>query len=82
MKKEILCKECNHLIGVETLCDTCGVNLDIYDLSLMKPPIKLEFMGTQYDFCKYQCLLKFIEEEFKKQQPKDDRFELGQTMED
>lgn len=71
MIKHINCDKCNQSIITECICDTCGKYLDMYDIKLMPAPIELHYKdGVIYDFCNYTCLLKFIVEEIKKQQPK------------
>jgi YHS domain-containing protein len=73
MKKEIFCNKCNGKVGINYYCDTCSNNLITKYYGI---PITIEFSyghnldGTEYHFCDYQCLLQFISEELKKQQPK------------
>jgi hypothetical protein len=62
--KEEFREHCLH-IEEETICDTCGTNLDMYDI-----PIELQFYGTDYDFCNLKCLSIFINEELKKSEEK------------
>jgi len=54
------------------ICDTCEQNLDMYDIKLMKPPIKLNYYSTDYDFCNYKCLLTFVIQEINKENPRND----------
>ena len=72
------CRKCNtHHVNVitnETLCDTCGKQLSINGQIICEigknTIINLEINNTNYDFCNYSCLLQFIVEELRKQQPK------------
>jgi YHS domain-containing protein len=60
-------REVNQVIGIK--CDTCGKNTQ--ENSYV--PIHIEFSyghdldGATYDFCSYECILKFITEELKKE---------------
>jgi len=74
MKKEINCKECDSFLSEETICDTCGKQLSIdgqliYEIGNVTL-INLKLNSTEYDFCSYQCLLKFIVKELKKEKEK------------
>ena len=69
MKDPVKCQHCGSIMDTFYTCDTCGEDL------LMKHhgiPITVEFSygheldGTEYHFCCYQCLLKFVIEELKK----------------
>ena len=75
MKKARICKHCHTGFADIYLCDTC-------EKDLLKEfdgvPITHELDGEEYHFCDYTCLLKFVIEELKKTQPKDDRFEYGE----
>jgi hypothetical protein len=71
MIKETLCKECANVLIVDYYCDTCETKLTtnghfVWKLG-MSTSIELGVNGTEYDFCNYQCLLKFILEELKKE---------------
>jgi predicted RNA-binding Zn-ribbon protein involved in translation (DUF1610 family) len=77
MKKTQQCTECNQNLPVDYYCDTCGNNLTqkrnhyIQELgksiAVRDSSIILNFNEVGYDFCNYQCLLKFILEELKKE---------------
>jgi hypothetical protein len=60
-------REHNTVIGHK--CDTCGKSTEDGN----SIPIRIEFSyghnldGAIYDFCKYECLRKFIIEELKKE---------------
>lgn len=60
-------REVNKLIGHK--CDTCGKSTEQGE----SIPIRIEFSyghdldGAYYDFCNYDCLLKFVIEEIKKE---------------
>jgi len=60
-------REHNTVIG--TKCDTCGKSTEEGEFI----PIHIDFGyghpldTSEYDFCSYQCLLKFIIEELKKE---------------
>lgn len=59
------------------VCDTCGENLTMYDITLSSPPIELNYKdGTRYDFCNLKCLTEFIRNEIKKRNP-ETRFLYG-----
>jgi hypothetical protein len=64
MRIENSCKECMHIINEETICDNCGKQLSNNGYIFREigeiPPIELDLCNTKYDFCSYQCLLKFI----------------------
>ncbi len=70
MKKEIQCKECNNTLIVECYCDTCSAQLTNdghFTYEVGKPTIiELRINGTEYEFCNWKCLLKFVIEEIKK----------------
>jgi hypothetical protein len=59
------------MINEETLCDTCGKQLSCHGYIIREigkiPPMELDLFDTKYDFCSYQCLLKFIGDEIKKE---------------
>jgi hypothetical protein len=67
MNKTILCVHCQQPQIVETVCDTCGENIDMADIKLIMP-IKLNYFLTDYDFCGLNCLFQFISNELEKQQ--------------
>lgn len=79
MKKNKRCEECGGHNFEEYNCDTCEKNLlsAFYGV-----PITVEFSygheldGSEYHFCNYKCLLRFITQELRKQS-KDERFEFG-----
>jgi YHS domain-containing protein len=56
-------------------CDTCGDNLITKFLGI---PITISFGygsnldGEEYHFCSYKCLLKFVLNENKKENPRND----------
>lgn len=80
MKKEIMCEECLRSKYTETICDTCGNLITSYGYKICSlgeiRNIILSIEETSYDFCSYQCLLKFIVEELKKNQPKENENEI------
>lgn len=69
MKKETTCLECNTIYETNYYCDTCGDNLITKYHGI---PIEISFSyghyldGTNYHFCKNECLLQFIINELKK----------------
>jgi YHS domain-containing protein len=71
MKKDITCPQCNSVSSTEILCDTCGKNLVA---EFHGVPITTEFSyghpldGSEYNFCNYRCLLRFIVAELNKMQ--------------
>jgi len=67
MIKYNICESCKKSIEIEIICDTCGKTL--YPNDNIKPMINVIILGTDYHFDNYSCLLKFIIEELKKQQP-------------
>jgi hypothetical protein len=70
MKKEILCESCLHVISEETICDTCGKEISIYGQLIYEigkiPIINLVIDNTNYDFCDYECTIKFLTKEKEK----------------
>jgi len=70
MKKQMQCTECGQQSNSDYYCDTCGDNLITKCQGI---PITISFGygsnldGEEYHFCNYQCLLKFIVEELKKE---------------
>jgi len=62
-----------HNIIIGTKCDTCGKSTESGEFI----PIRIEFGygsnldGEAYDFCSYQCLLRFIIDELKKENKND-----------
>ena len=66
MKRRFYCVTCRQP-EYETVCDTCGDNLDMCDIKLMTPPIKLVYDGIECDFCNLKCLSDFINLEFTKE---------------
>jgi YHS domain-containing protein len=69
MKKETICIECNNIPEINYFCDTCSDNLIAKYRGI---PITINFSyghdldGEEYHFCNNECLLIFINEEFKK----------------
>ncbi len=70
MIRKVTCNECNQVKTVEYICDTCGEKTIQKFFGI---PITISFGyghildGEEYHFCSYQCLLKFIIEELKKE---------------
>jgi hypothetical protein len=59
------CKECGHTEShYETICDVCGTQLSSHGYIVREMgsffPLKLTMGGTDYDFCDFKCILKFI----------------------
>ena len=80
MKKNVVCEDCGGHGFEEYNCDTCEKDL----LSAFHGiPITVDFSygneldGSTYHFCDYKCLLRFITQELRKQNPVDERFEFG-----
>lgn len=71
-KYKLVTKKVNEFVGL--VCDECGKTL--YDDRL---ELHLVTFGedSEYHFCSYSCLLKFIVEELKKETPVDERFIYG-----
>jgi len=71
MRKENYCKECNHSLGDEVICDTCGKQLSMFGNIIYKigkdNPLHLLINNTDYDFCNFKCLKIFIDTELKKE---------------
>lgn len=65
---EVCNRGINHVVGYK--CDTCGEDLLVKFLGV---PITINFSyghdldGSEYHFCAYSCLLKFITDELHKQ---------------
>lgn len=70
MKKEIKCKECNHIWANNYYCDNCTKDLL---LNFRGIPITIDFGyphnldGSEYHFCNYKCLKEFIDKEINKE---------------
>ena len=78
MKKEKICKSCHQVREERYLCDTCGGDLfAVYYGVPFTLDCRTDLDETQYHFCSFTCILKFIVEELKKTQPKETRFEYG-----
>jgi len=79
------CEECHamhkHLINTEIICDTCGTQLStgghLIDEIEKDTIIELTINYVNYEFCNYQCLLKFITAELKKERNDGDEREEG-----
>ncbi len=70
MRKETKCETCYNSLYIDIFCDTCGEKLTnhgflIYEIG-KSTNLKLNINSTDYDFCNYRCLLKFIIDEIKK----------------
>ena len=72
MKKIHRCKKCDCIDDTSFICDTCEESVAPYELCLL-----IGGSANEYHFCNYQCLLKFIVEELKKESPTDERFIYG-----
>ena len=71
------CNACNHTESHdEIVCDVCGTQLSSGGYIIQecgnKFPIEMTFNGIECAFCNWQCLLKFILEEIKKENPRTD----------
>jgi YHS domain-containing protein len=70
MKVAKWCDACNQSVIATFNCDTCGEDLRVKYYGV---PITVEFSyghpldGSEYHFCNYSCLLKFIVSELGKQ---------------
>jgi hypothetical protein len=64
MKEIVRCVQCGCTADTLYKCDTCGESNWLPNLTLI---VDLE----EYHFCNYQCLLKFIVEELKKEKLND-----------
>jgi hypothetical protein len=68
MKKHILdssCEICGHTESHdETVCDVCGNQLSCHGYNAREIgspfPLELIIYNSQYNFCNYTCLFKFI----------------------
>lgn len=53
---------------VKHLCDTCGKDILINDVTLLlSPSIKLHYTGESYEFCSIICAITFLSDEMNKQ---------------
>jgi YHS domain-containing protein len=70
MRKERTCDCCNKVVKDDFFCDTCEEDLLTKYLGV---PITINFSygheldGSEYHFCNFSCLLKFIATELMKQ---------------
>ena len=65
MKKYIKCDKCYSLINTNIVCDTCGEICEFHEIG--ETALILKINDSEYHFCNYSCLLKFILEELKKE---------------
>jgi hypothetical protein len=66
------CKECGHTESHTVLiCDTCGTQLGQNGYIIKEVgslfPLELTMGGTDYIFCDFKCILKFIIDELTKE---------------
>lgn len=69
MKETIKCTQCGCAVDILYKCDTCG-------LKQWLPVLTFTVDLTEYHFCNYSCLLKFIVNELKKQPQKGEKDEI------
>lgn len=69
------CEFCGFMHYERTVCDTCGQNVSETNVR-----VGLRVRDTDYHFCNYQCLSKYIIEQLK-HESKDDRFIYGEEKE-
>jgi hypothetical protein len=62
MREVMKCESCEHPIHINFKCDMCG-NAPCF--------LHLSVFDTDYDFCNWKCLLKFIVAELRKESGND-----------
>lgn len=66
MENNIKCDKCHSLLDTNTVCDTCEKICEFHEIGESELILKLN--DTDYHFCNYQCLFKFITNELQKEE--------------